>query len=35
MNDLILNNPCFTTEEWIDAVESNDVFDVADNKEVA
>lgn len=26
----IINNPCFTTEEWLDAVESGDVVDVAD-----
>lgn len=34
MKDPKVNNPCFTTEEWLDAVESGDVFDVVDNEEV-
>jgi hypothetical protein len=29
--DPIINNPCFTTEEWLDALEGGDIFDVADN----
>lgn len=29
----IINNPCFTTEEWLEALECNEIFDVADNDE--
>lgn len=28
----IINNPCFTTEEWLDVIENDDIFDVADNE---
>ena len=27
----IINNPCFTTEEWLDALENGEIFDVTDN----
>lgn len=35
MNDPRISNPCFTTEEWLDAVESGEVFDTTDAEEVA